>query len=244
MWLHKIIKYNRSFCYRLSTQYPRIFRDEDYSNQLLERINYFINNKNEHLHILEIGGISRPLLKPSKDYNYLGLDIEYTEKCEELYDEFIIGSVEDPIEQKFDLIISKTLLEHVENNNKSYKQILKALNPEGETIHYFPSKNHPYSLLTRMVSHKWQRKLISLLRPQTVATTGYKTYYHLCSYAELHNYLHSLNFKKVEIKPFWGASDYFAFFFPFFILISIFNRICEKLNLVTFASGLIVYAKR
>jgi len=244
MWIRKFIRINRIISFNLSNRIPGLFRDADYSSKLLGLINESIKSSKQPLRILEIGGINRPLLSKSKKYTYIGMDIDFTENCNNLYDHFIIGSVEEPIVKNVDLIISKTLLEHVENNEDSYKQMMAALNSGGKIIHYFPAKNHPYSILTRLISHKWQRKLISLLRSNTIETTGYKTYYHLCSYSELRNYLKSLNFKQVVIQPFWGASDYFTFFVPFFILVSLFNRLCEKLHMVYFASGLIVIANQ
>ena len=70
--------------------------------------------------MLEIGGIDRPLLERSSRFRYDGLDIEYREQCEDIYDNFYVQSTEKSIENKYDLIISMTLLEHVRDNDASF----------------------------------------------------------------------------------------------------------------------------
>jgi len=238
------VRLNRQASNYLAKKIPSLFGEKDSSNFQLDMIHEAIANRKEKFQLLEAGGIDRPLVSKSEKYTYIGLDIEEKDTCYIVYDKFIVDSIENELNQKFDLIISKTLLEHVENNKNSYRAMYLGLNEGGEMIHYFPGKNHPFSVLTTVVGNKMQRFLIKLLRPHAKAVTGYKAYYDLCSYTPLKKYLDSLGFKSTFIKPYWGAADYFAFFLPAFIVICLFNRACEKLNLVYFASGLIVAAKK
>lgn len=238
------VRLNRQASNYLAEKMPSLFGEKDSSEFHLNMIHEALAKRKEHFRILEAGGIDRALLSKSDKYTYIGLDIEERDTCYEVYDKFIVDSIENELDQKFDLIISKTLLEHVENNKNSYKAMYLGLNEGGEMIHYFPGKNHPFSVLTRIVGNKMQRLLIKILRPHAEAVTGYKAYYDLCSYTPLKKYLDSLGFKSTYIKPYWGASDYFAFFLPAFIVICLFNRTCEKLNLVYFASGLIAAAEK
>ena len=238
------VRLNRQASNYLAKKIPSLFGERDSSAYLQNMIHEAIDSRKEKFQLLEAGGIDRPLVSKSDKYTYIGLDVEERETCYVVYDQFIVDSIENELDQKFDLIISKTLLEHVENNKASYRAMYLGLNEGGEMIHYFPGKNHPFSVLTRIVGNKVQRFLIKRLRPHAEAVTGYKAYYDLCSYTPLKNYLDSLGFKSTYIKPYWGAADYFAFFLPAYIVVSLFNRICEKLNLVYFASGLIATAKK
>jgi 2-polyprenyl-3-methyl-5-hydroxy-6-metoxy-1,4-benzoquinol methylase len=128
-----------------------------------------------------VGGIDRPLLEKSTTYRYIGLDIEHRDSCEEVYDQFIVQSVEHPLPGQFDLIISRTLLEHVPDNRKSFQSMANALKPGGSMVHYIPCGFHPYSLATRLVGHRLQNILIRKLRPGAASVTGYKAFYHKCT---------------------------------------------------------------
>lgn len=241
----KFILLNKQYANKLESRYPHFFQDADHVGYFTDQLNLLLNGKYQYT-ILEAGGIDRPLLKKSADYTYVGLDVEEKSNCYEIYDKFYVSSIEQSIgNEKFDYIVSKFLLEHVPDNKASIHVMYNALKNGGEMLHIFPSKNHPRSLLTRMVSHKMQNYLISKIRPWAPeGVTGYKTYFSLCSKKELENYLGRTGYGEVKIKPFWGGSDYFKFFLPAFIFISLFNRACEKLHFTYFASALVLYAKK
>tara|TARA_A100001035_G_C27778124_1_gene500202 strand:- start:1935 stop:2669 length:735 start_codon:yes stop_codon:yes gene_type:complete len=239
------VKFNLKLSRFLARKFPNFFLDSrDFRTDLLRMINNSIPDF-ENLRILEIGGIDRPLLKKSNQYCYCGLDIEYKEKCNDLYDEFNVQSIESPLENNYNLIISITLLEHVENNKKAFLNIFNSLIDGGKTFHYVPSKNHFYSLILRLVGPKLQKIIIKHLRPQaSLEITGYPAFFDLCSPYELKKVLLDIGFKNIKIIPYYKAGDYFAFFTPLYFLVAFLENICEKLNLRYFASGLIISANK
>jgi len=195
--------------------------------------------------ILEIGGIDRPCLKKDPRYRYVGLDVEVNDNCYQMYDEFYVQSVEEPILVKADLIISKAVLEHVPNVSISFQRMYDSLNEGGEMLHLVPGGHHPYSLATKFVGHKWQRKLIHLLLPPKAAQVlGYKAYYNLCSYSQMKRLVSSLSPENANIIPYWAAVGYFRFFFPLFLIIASLNRICEVFCLRQLASYMVIYLKK
>ena len=214
--MKKFILLNITICDWLCRKYPNFFGDynNNYSKHLITRIQKIIDI-NSNSKILEVGGIDRPLLKKTNYYKYVGLDIEKNEKCNQLYDQFMVQSIEDKINDKFNLIFSLTLLEHVKNNKKSLRNIYNALEDNGQTIHYFPSKNHYYSLILRLVGPDLQRFLLKKLRPNS-KSNGYPAFFNLCSYSEIYEEMNKIGFKDIEIKVFYKATNYFSFFVPFF----------------------------
>jgi len=104
---------------------------------MLSFIDSFVRQRN-FSHVLEAGGIDRPLLERSKEIRYDGLDIEHKERCEHIYDNFIVQSIEESFKYKYDLIISKALLEHVQDNDASVTQMYEASRTGGYVIHYLP----------------------------------------------------------------------------------------------------------
>lgn len=243
--LSAFVSLNKKLSDMLSNHYPRLFADFERSNfDLTQEILGYVEEKNAHLKILEVGGIDRPILPKSKDYLYIGMDIEEKPECHKLYDEFIVNSIEEPIDAKCDLIISCTLLEHVKNNEASFKSMYRTLNEKGVMIHYLPSKYHPYSICLRLVGPRLQKILIRYLRPEAIGVSGYPAYFCNCSPAEIEKLAFRIGFKKVNVRVYYNAAEYFSFFAPMFVLVSLFERICALFNIRIFASGMILNAEK
>lgn len=228
----------------LEKTFPAFFRgNEAIKKDLYERINNEIKI-HQPKQILEAGGIDRPILPKHKNYKIDGLDVDYSQKCEEIYDNFFVQSIEEPLKENYDLIFSKTLLEHVPNNTLAYTSMFNSLNNNGAIIHHFPLKNHPYSLATRLVGNKLQRFLIKTLKIGQLGIIGYKTYFDLCSSYELNRALKKIGYEITHVKYYYHANGYFKFFFPFFILISIFEFLCKTFGFSFFASGILIEARK
>lgn len=239
-----LVKMNRSASGYLKKKIPLIFGEKSYNRAFVDELNRIVQelkSKND-VKILEVGGIDRPVLQKDKWCQYDGLDIEDKKECYDVYDHYYVQSIEQrlPQDKQYDLVVSKTLLEHVPNNEETFRTIYACLKNNGYSLHYLPCKNHPYSLCTRAVSHKWQKILIKYLRPQSVSVSGYKVYYNLCAPGELKRCLKAIGFKDISIKCFWNENDYFAFCLPAFIIVSLMNKIFQMLNLKYVASGMVV----
>lgn len=192
--------------------------------------------------IIEVGGIDRPLLSRSDAFIYVGVDIEERERCYEVYDRFIVQSIEQPLDCSAKLIVSTTLLEHVPNNKAAITSIARALEPGGVTHHYIPSKWHPYSILLRMVGPTAQKILIKTLRPGAADVTGYAAYFDRCTTWEMRKLLAESGLEKIETTAYYRANDYFAFFVPAFVAVTIIENLCRALHIELFASGFLISA--
>lgn len=241
--LKKFIGLNRKCSKLLEEKFPRYFDSPSYKDELLRRISSSIE-KGGVKKVLEAGGIDRPLLRKGQGYEYDGLDIESSDKCYEVYDNFVIQSIEEPVNEKYDLIISITLLEHVPNNDSSINSMYQSLQPDGETHHYVPSKWHPYAVALRIVGPVLQKRLIPILRPGAEDVTGYPAYFDKCSISSMRKLLIKHGFTDVDVQAFHRANDYFAFFTPLFLAVTTFENLCRKLKLDLFASGFVISAKR
>ena len=241
--IHKVVNLNRNYSNKLLAKFPKFFSGESYTNDLNSEIKAIIDSNNPK-NVLEVGGIDRPLLTKNNTYKYDGCDIEEKETCYDIYDQFFVQSIEDPLNEKYDLIISITLLEHVAKNDLAIKNIYELLNENGCTCHYIPSKYHPYSLILRLVGPKLQKILIKLLRSHAADVTGYPAFFDYCSISQMKNLFKKTGFVQIEIKPYYKENDYFSFFVPLYIIIGAFSFFCEKFNWSYFASGFIIKAKR
>ena len=241
--LSKLVSFNVKLSEIVDRKIFNFAKKKGYVRQLLTCINEVIDGY-EHCSVLEVGGTDKPLLKRSKGITYDGLDIEHKEHCESIYDSFFVQSIEHPIKKKYDIIISKAVLEHVHDNDASVKQMFKALQTGGYAIHYLPSKYHPYSLALKLLGSKWQRRLIIVLRPWAANETGYPAFFDKCSPKQMRKMFKTKGFNEIKILPFYRANDYFRFFLPFYLAVTLWENICEKFKWERFCSGFIIIARK
>ena len=241
--LKSFVKFNIELCNWLTRRYPKFFRGtrRGYGAELRDNIESYILSKKPHT-IIEVGGIDRPLIKKSPDYRYIGVDIESKDSCYEIYDEFYVQSIEQDLDVESELIISTTLLEHVEKNKLSLRVMYSSLKEGGVMLHYIPSKFHFYSIILRVVGPKLQKLIIKYLRPHAIEVTGYPAFFDYCSPSEMHRLCEEIGFEEVETISYYRANDYFAFFVPFFLVVTLFENLFEFFEIEYFASGFILRA--
>ena len=238
--IKRFVQANKSFSSKLDGKFPSYFLgNRNNHTDLLGEIKEYIRKKKPR-HILEVGGVDRPLLRKNINYKYVGIDIDNNIKCLNIYDEYLVKSIEEPIGREFDLIISFTLLEHIKNNRKSLNNIYNSLVEGAATYHYVPSKNHPYSIVLRIVGPKLQRLLIKHLRSYAADVTGYPTYFNLCTPSQMKNEMEEIGFKEVKVIPYYKAGDYFSFFVPAYMMVTIYENIIEKMHLSELSSGFLI----
>ena len=243
--LQFFVNLNRRLAGELATRFPTFFGapSPSYLDEIRHRIITTIGRDKPSV-VMEAGGVDRPILYRSVNYHYIGLDIEKRPECEHLYDEFITQSIEQPIPVPVDMIVSFTLLEHVPNNRLVMAAAYNALRPGGSMHHYIPSAFHPYSLMLRLVGPKIQRILIPILRPGTEDVTGYPAFFNHCSPDQMENIIREQGFTSIDIQAYYRANDYFAFFIPAYIVVTVFENLCRWLGIRRFASGFVVSATK
>jgi SAM-dependent methyltransferase len=241
--LKKFVSLNVRLSEFVERRYHCFVEEEGYTERLLHIVNNIVGER-MFCSVLEVGGINRPLLQRSDKIRYDGLDIEYKQQCDNIYDNFFVQSVENPINFKYDLIVSRTLLEHVPDNDASVAQMYEALKYEGYVAHYLPSKYHPYSVILRLIGPKWQVRLIKTLRPWAADVTGYQAFFDKCSPKEMKKLFASKGFRNIKVVPFFRANDYFKFFFPCYIVITLWENICNRLKFEQLCSGFIIVAQK
>jgi hypothetical protein len=236
---------NKDFCEKLVGWFPIFFRDEGgHKARLKTKLDELCITHNPKT-LMDVGSANRPMLERSPDYVLTGLDIEELEGCDDLYDIFVVQSIEMPVQAKQDLIYSNAVLEHVPDNNAAIYSIYEGLNVGGTTAHYLPCKNHPYALILRVVGKRLQKVIIRKLRPwASLETTGYPTYFNYCSPGQMVRLFEKAGFSNVEIDVLYRANGYFKFFFPVFIAVTAFENLCRALHWNVFFSGMVISARR
>ena len=240
-----IVNANKEICDKLTIRFPNFFRSEGgHKNRLKESLDRVIASQHPKK-ILDVGSANRPILERSSEYTLTGLDIEELSGCDDIYDQFILQSIESPIDEKQNLIYSNAVLEHVPDNKAAANSMFGGLTPGGFMVHYLPCKNHPYALILRLVGKKLQKVIIRKLRPwASLSTTGYPTYFDYCSPGQMSKLWKTTGFTNIEVIPLYRANGYFKFFVPLFLLVTAFENFCSRFDIRYFCSGMIIIAEK
>lgn len=239
----KFVQFNRRLAAFAKRRFPNVFFRTSCNQILMQRVVFAIETEKPKV-VMEVGGVDRPFLPRTKLYEYIGVDIDDRRDCKDVYDRFLVQSVERQMPIRADMILSITLLEHVPNNVASTKSIFASLNAGGSTHHYVPSKWHPYAICLRLVGPTMQKFLIRHLRPAAIGVTGYPVFFDHCTPAGMSRLFANAGFCDIDVLAEYNAADYFAFFFPAFVLVALFENLCSILDSQIFASGFVISAKK
>ena len=110
-----------------------------FDKSLINAIKEFKNINGDHINVLDFGCGMKPFSKYfSKSDSYIGLDIYLGEVVDVVYD----GNQIPFSDNSFDLIISSSVLEHVEDINTCISEAYRVLKPNGKFISVVPFINH------------------------------------------------------------------------------------------------------
>jgi hypothetical protein len=132
----------------------------------------------------------------------------------------------------------------VPDNTASVRTMFEALRSGGVTHHYIPAKMHPYSICLRLVGPKWQKRLIPRLRPGSEGVTGYPAFFDHCSVGAMTRLFKQTGFVDIDVKPYYRANDYFAWFLPAYFVVSTLENWWSAWGMSWFASGFVISARK
>lgn len=175
--------------------------------------------------VLDVGGGKHPAIpvemKRDLGLHVVGLDISDTELLQApagAYDAIVVGDVASVnIPGEYDLIFSRSVIEHVQDPASAIENLSRALVPGGTMAHFLPCRNAPFAIINRVLGNRAARRLLFTLFPDKRDDCGFQAYYHHCTPSELSDLITGRGLQIVKIIPYY-KSDYAAFFAPFYTL--------------------------
>jgi SAM-dependent methyltransferase len=125
----------------------------------------------------------------------------------------VIGDVSE-FANRYDLIFSRTLIEHVRDGRAMHRNVLSLLRPGGAAFHFAPTLYAPPFILNRLLPEKLSRSvLLSLFPERRNDDPKFPAHYSWCfgSRPKMERMLKTVGFRDVSIQTFWGY-DYFRAF--------------------------------
>jgi SAM-dependent methyltransferase len=183
--------------------------------------------------VLDVGSGREPVLalEARPRLTYVGLDVS-SEEIEQAparaYDEVVIRALGDPdpdLCERFDLIVSWQVFEHVPDMTAAIHNMRRYLKPGGRLVALFSGRYSPMALLNRGMSPSFAKRLNhSLLgrEPDSMFIAHYDRCYASAVRTAFRDWT------SVQLEPRWEAAAYFDFAMPVFqTYLAIENRMAD-----------------
>jgi SAM-dependent methyltransferase len=165
--------------------------------------------------VLDIGGGRTPTIVPARrphELHYVGLDASGPEL--ELappgsYERTIAAEAEQLVPElvdRFDLIVSWQVLEHVRDLPRAVGNFHLYLRPGGALVACLSGRNAAFAIANRCMPNRLAHRFVARLRERSVETV-FPAYYDRCDRHGLEATFSAWN--EVEVIPLWRGADYF-----------------------------------
>jgi SAM-dependent methyltransferase len=126
-----------------------------------------------------------------------------------------------------DLVVSRSVVEHISDNSAYFKNCARALRPGGSMVHAFPGRFAPFALLNQVLPNRLVRRLIGYFLPEWVeeGNYGFIAFYNRCYYTAIRDLIRDNQLTNPRfVFPYYQAL-YFTSFFPLYCLMVSFDLI-------------------
>ena len=143
-----------------------------------------------------------------------------------------------------DLVTSRSVLEHLRKTDAFMRETYRVLKPGGFAIHLFPSKYAPFSVLNRLLPQRLSSWLLHVLVPGSKGVLGYPAFYDRTYASGMRRLLAEAGFEIVDVRVDYYQANYFAFFFPLYMLNVAYEMFVRRLGQANLAATVLIVAQK
>ncbi len=149
---------------------------------------------------------------------------------------------------KADLVVSRTVLEHLDNCDAFVAESWRVLRPGGYTIHVFPSKFAPFAIINQLLPDRLGHKLLDLFQQGSCyfppGHCGFEHHYHRCYFSAIRSLFETQGFDVVDVQFGYYQSYYFDFFVPFFLLSALYEMLLQAFGARNLCAYILIVARK
>ena len=188
-----------------------------YESWMEEFAGHFLPRMRPGWQILDVGAGRQPTIAKvdrAAACTYVGQDLSKREleaAPPGSYDEIVVGDVlqyRPELADRFDLIVSYQVLEHVRPLDQALANLRSYLRPGGQLVAQFSGAFSYFALASRLVPHRLTVALLTRLTKRDPRSI-FPAYYNRCWFSALQRTM--AGWSEVTICPMWGGSTYLAF---------------------------------
>ncbi len=201
--------------------------------------------------VMDVGGGKNPVIAPelkaSLRLQVIGVDITQSELnaappgC---YDQIICGDITTATGLPgADLVISRSVTEHVEDPTAMYLNIFRVLRPGGLVVAYVPNKFALFALVNAAIPNRLSKVLLGFFHWETKEETGFPVLYRRCYPTSFEALLLGVGFRIVRVHLSY-RSEYCNFFVPLHAAELVWQLFTSHLNLRNLCEGFTIVAQK
>ena len=145
---------------------------------------------------------------------------------------------------EIDLLVSRTVLEHVRDVEAAAHEMARVLRAGGQTLHLLPCRYALFALVARIMPFAFAKRVLHAIVPASRGVVEFDVFYDRGHPKELERVFSAAGFHDVKVECTWDQSAYFHAFFPLFVLVLLYQRAAALFRMRLLASYVIVSATR
>jgi len=247
--LKKFITLNKTACKKLRDHLPQAKTNifELYEKVVTE----YLNLKRDQIIVDVGGGKYCPFAEhkdPTQNAKIITVDLS-EEQVRENHDvdEKLIANIMRPLpfkDHRIDLVVSRAVLEHLEDLEAFLIESTRVLKANGYCIHAFSSKFAPFAIINQLLPRKLSKQLLLYVRPEVKDFAGFPAYYNKCFYSSIKSLFQKHGYEIVEIRLNYFQTSYFSFFVPFFVIMAIYEMLLQYIRARDLCAHILIVAKK
>ncbi len=143
-----------------------------------------------------------------------------------------------------DLLVSRTLLEHVPDLQSAVTEMARVLKPGGRSIHLLPCRYALFAIAARVVPFDIAKAILHRTIPESEGVVEFDVVYDRGHPTALEAAFARAHFHEVNVECTWDQTDYFQPFVPAFLLVLAYQRFAEAFRIRIVAAYALVEAVR
>lgn len=250
--LRKIIDWNVAICDKIEKKLPKTFGP---SPSLKRRHTVAVAEKmnaRPSQILLDVGGgyvcPFAEMREPELGTQFYMADISESQlQMNEAADEKIAFDASQAFpfrDETVDIFVTRTLFEHLPENDEFVRESCRVLRPGGYAIHIFPCKFAPFAILNQILPNSFANWLLGMFFPKWRGEVGFKAYYKNCYFPRFKNLMEDSKFEIETINFNYYQSIYFKFFVPFYLLSLTYDLALWALNAKFLCCEIFVVARK
>ncbi len=185
---------------------------------------------------------------PTQNAKIITVDL-FEEQVRENHDvdEKLIANIMQPLpfkDHRIDLVVSRAVLEHLEDLEAFLIESTRVLKANGYCIHAFSSKFAPFAIINQLLPRKLSKQLLLYVRPEVKDFAGFPAYYNKCFYSSIKSLFQKHGYEIVEIRLNYFQTSYFSFFVPFFVIMAIYEMLLQCIRARDLCAHILIVAKK
>ncbi len=154
----------------------------------------------------------------------IGFDIDEDELKQApkgVYDSWVVGDIGSKRlgkpKRKADVVVCQVVLEHVQDNTLSIKNMVANTKSGGTITLFVPSRNALFARINTVLPQGMKENMLFGIFPEMRHAQGFPAYYHLCASSQMTQLLEDCSCEVIARKHYYQG-HYFSFFLPLHVV--------------------------